>query len=124
MAAKDTENPHFRRTYADLASVWRACRPALARHGLSVVQVITGGFLLTRLMHKSGQWIESDIGITGDESTGRTRVQAFGSALTYLRRYALSALVGVAPDDDDDGNGATAPPRGQPGKRFVERDGR
>jgi len=116
MAAKDTENPHFRRTYADLASVWKACRPALARHGLGVCQIITGGFLVTRLVHKSGQWIEGEVGIAGDESTGRTRVQAFGSALTYLRRYALSAMVGIAPDDDDDGNAAT-PARPQNGRR-------
>jgi hypothetical protein len=92
--------------YADLASVWRACRKQLAKNGLAVVQVITDRTLITRLTHKSGQWIEGDIRIALDSTSGRTEVQSFGSALTYLRRYALSAMVGVAPDDDDDGNSA------------------
>lgn len=106
MAAKDSENPHFHRTYADLASVWRACRRPLAKHGLAVVQVITQGTLLTRLLHKSGQWIEGDVRVTPDGATGRSAIQALGSALTYLRRYTLAAMVGVAPDDDDDGEGS------------------
>jgi hypothetical protein len=129
MAVKDSENPHFRRTYADLASVWRACRKPLAKNGLAILQVITDRTLITRLTHKSGQWIEGDIRIALDTANGRTEVQAFGSALTYLRRYALSAMVGVAPDDDDDGNGSdekAAPARGRrsaaPVRRVVEEE--
>jgi hypothetical protein len=120
MAAKDAKNPHFNRTYADLASVWRACRPALARQGLAVIQVITDGTLVTRLVHKSGQWIEGDVRITLDGDRGRSSIQAFGSSLTYLRRYALSAMVGVAPDDDTDGEPAQVQ-RGS-GRRFVDRE--
>lgn len=109
MAAKDSVNPHFKRTYADLASVVRACRPALAKHGLAVVQVITGGYLLTRLMC-GDEYIESDLRLTLDDASGRTAVQALGSSITYLRRYALAAIVGVAPDEDDDGNSAGVRP--------------
>jgi hypothetical protein len=115
MAARDATNPHFNKTYADLASVWRACRPQLAKNGLAVLQVITRGTLITRLVHKSGQWIEGDIRIEVDGDRGRSQIQAFGSSLTYLRRYALAATVGVAPDDDDDGETAAAQeqPRGE-----------
>lgn len=111
-AEKTAENNHTRKRYADLAAVWRAVRAPLSKHGLSVVQVATGGHLISRLLHSSGQWIEADVKIALDTATGRTPVQALGSALTYLRRYVLSGLVGVAPDDDDDGNsdGRAIPP--------------
>lgn len=114
-AVKDSVNGHFERTYADLASVWRACRSPLSKNGLCVVQVPTNAMLITRVIHRSGQWIEGEIKWV-IEPGGRSAVQALGSALTYLRRYALSAMVGVAPDDDDDGEraeqrGPVPPPR-------------
>jgi hypothetical protein len=87
--------------YADLASVWDACREAITANGLAIAQatrICEGGFLLvTRLMHTSGQWIESETPILAKSNDA----QAFGSAMTYARRYALSAIVGVAADDDD-----------------------
>lgn len=111
-AERDSRNPHFSSRYADLASVIDACRLALAANGLSVVQLpaITdrGNVLRTRLLHASGQWIESEIPVL----TVRSGPQEYGSALTYARRYALAAMVGVAPDDDDaeaaEGRGADA----------------
>lgn len=123
-AEKDSQNPFFRSRYADLASVWNACRKPLSDNGLAVIQspstqfvgspefevrptrggdertvvkVITRVTVLTRLFHCSGEWVESVMDTllpTGDP-------QSIGSAITYLRRYALSALVGVAPADDD-----------------------
>ncbi len=117
-AVKDSENPHFGRMYADLASVWRACRGPLSKHGLAVIQVPTGGWLITRLVHRSGQWIEGDFKMTADTDRGRSAVQALGSTITYLRRYALSAMVGVAPDDDDDGESAEG--RGPPPGRHQQ----
>ncbi len=105
-ASKDKENPHFKSAYADLASVWEACRAALTKNGLAVTQVPTGEGkvvrLTTLLVHKSGQWI----GGTSTMNAGQDTPQAVGSCLTYLRRYSLSAIVGVAPEDDD-GNEAS-----------------
>ena len=96
-AAKSRQNPHFRSSYADLASVLDACREPLAKHGLAVVQLALGDVLVTRLLHTSGQWLSATTPIVAKERSP----QAYGSAVTYARRYALSALVGVAQADDD-----------------------
>lgn len=107
-ALKDAENPFFKSSYADLASVWEACRKALSDNELAVVQVTDFGpdgsmVLSTTLMHSSGEHITSSMPVmVGEKATA----QQLGSALTYARRYALSALVGVAPEDDD-GNKAS-----------------
>lgn len=108
-AAKGKENPHFRSKYADLASVWDACRKALTDNGLSVVQsprlTFNGdsGFVEveTLLLHSSGQWMSDVITVP----VSKLDAQGVGSAITYARRYALSAFASVAPDDDD-GNSA------------------
>ena len=109
-AEKDRLNPHFKSQYATLDSVWKACREPLTANGLSVVQTIETGehgpVMESILLHSSGQWISSTLAIRGDLDN----VQKLGSVLTYLRRYSLSALVGVAPTDDDDGNEAAAGP--------------
>jgi len=102
-AAKDAENPHFKSKYADLASIWEACRSPLATNGLSIVQM--PGYdaegqiasLTTWLLHSSGQYMTS----TAHAPVDKTNAQGIGSALTYLRRYALAAFVSVAPEDDD-----------------------
>lgn len=113
-AERDSENPHLKNRYADLASVIDACRGSLAANGLAVVQLpwITerGYVLRTRLLHSSGQWIESEAPVLAT----RQGPQEYGAALTYARRYSLAAMVGVAPDNDDDGELAEG--RGQ-GKR-------
>ncbi len=100
-ATKDATNPHFGNRYADLASVWDACRAPLADNGLSVFQPVTAEgsrvTVTTLLAHKSGQWISSDLTLTSDKATA----QGVGSAITYGRRYGLSAMVGIAPEDDD-----------------------
>lgn len=107
-AKKDASNPFFKSKYADLSSVWEACREALTKHGLCVSQMIeqneNGDVLCTMLIHSSGQWLSSIIPIRVKEAKGGNELQALGSTLTYIRRYALSAIVGVAPDEDDDGN--------------------
>lgn len=108
-AKKDSTNPHFKSSYADLASVWEACRAPLTDNGLSIIQVVTddGGRLSTRLCHSSGEWVQGFVPV----KPMKQDMQAFGSALTYARRYGLMAMVGIAPDDDDDGNAASAPPQ-------------
>ncbi len=110
-AKYDAKNPHLKNRYTTLAAIWDVIRNPLSENGLSVVQVVTtepdGMFLLTRLMHSSGQYIQAVYPITAGDSRGISGAQAVGSALTYARRYSLTALVGVVSDDDDDGNAAS-----------------
>ena len=108
-ASKDANNPFFKSKYADLASVWDACRGALSANGLAVIQspgaIGTSVSVDTLLTHSSGQWIAGTVSVTAREDTP----QAIGSAITYLRRYALQSFAGVAPEaEDDDGNAASA----------------
>ncbi len=107
-AAKDCANPFFKSRYADLSSVWTACREPLSKNGLSVLQIVQssdlGDVLHTTLGHSSGQYMTSTMPIR--IKTGGNDLQALGAAITYLRRFSLAAIVGVAPDDDNDGNGS------------------
>ena len=106
-ASKDANNPFFKSKYADLASVWDACRAALSANGLAVIQSPsaegTRVSVDTLLTHSSGQWMAGTVSVTAKEDTP----QAIGSAITYLRRYALQSFVGVSPEDDD-ANAASA----------------
>ena len=109
----DSKNPHFKSSYASLASVRNAVVPVLAKHGISVMQdVVSGpeGVTCTQmLMHSSGQWIRtSGMFVPVDKANAH----GYGSATTYARRFSLMALACVVGDDDDDGNAAvqTAPP--------------
>lgn len=103
-AIRDSENPHLHSKYADLAAVWDACRGPLSRNGLAVVQCPDADgpkvTLTTLLIHSSGEYITSVLSLTSnrDKFDGP---QVAGSAITYARRYALAAMIGVAPDDDD-----------------------
>lgn len=105
-ALKDSANPFFKSKYADLASCWDACRSALSKNGLAVTQFptteATGVCLVTTLLHSSGQWMRASLAVHPKDDSP----QAMGSALTYARRYALTAVVGVA-QVDDDGNAAS-----------------
>lgn len=120
---KDRRNPHFGNSYATLGAVIETTRKALADNGLSLTQTVGGQppFLRTRLLHSSGQWIASEVPLfmAGKGS------QVFGSEMTYMRRYAVCALLNIAPaEGDDDGNAAQAAtgaggnaaqaPRGEP----------
>lgn len=106
-AKKDSTNPHFKSRYADLASVWEACRKPLTDNGLSVAQLLgyqdgTLG-IRTILMHESGESLDGFAPLLEKKDA---TPQQLGSAITYMRRYSLMAMVGIAPDDDDDGNAA------------------
>lgn len=121
-AKKTSNNPYFKSKYADLAEVWDTIRSALFKHGLSVIQAPAARFgeymkrsvktdngykeitereafieVTTRLTHESGQWIEEVLTMLPVKSDP----QALGSAITYARRYSLSAIVGVCQEDDD-----------------------
>ncbi len=97
--------------YADLADVLKACLPELAKNGLSITQLPTATSLVTILMHSSGQHIGSEMPLLYFD-----KVQETGSLLTYLRRYSITALIGVHADEDEDGNIANnaEPPKARP----------
>lgn len=107
-AAKDSQNPFFKNKYAGLPSIWAACREPLTRNGLAVIQTTEekdGKLqLVTILAHSSGQWIKSHMPVI----SAKPDAQSMGSAMTYAKRYSLSAIVGVVADDDDDGERAVA----------------
>lgn len=117
-AIKDCINPFFKSKYADLGSVWDAARPVLCKNGLCIMQTteMLGEkiVMVTMLAHTSGQWVKSYLPLNPSKNDS----QGVGAAITYLRRYSLSALVGVVCDDDDDGEtasgrGKTSPPQKQ-----------
>ena len=102
---KDSANPHFRSKFASLAAVRDVVIPALSAQGISIVQMPGNTedgrvSIRTMLLHESGTL---DCGTVATTVTvrGGNEAQALGSALTYLRRYALSAIAGVAQEDDD-----------------------
>lgn len=105
-AIKDSINPFYKNKYADLGNVWDVCRPVLTKNGLCVMQttemVNDKTVLVTILAHTSGQWIKSFLPL----NPAKNDSQGMGAAITYLRRYSLSALVGVVCDDEDDGETA------------------
>lgn len=112
--AKDAVNPHFKSRYADLAAVLDATKPALLKHGLSVMQfpceLDDAAALTTLLVHApSGEWIETTIKLR----PAKADPQGVGSALTYLRRYCLQSIAGITAEDDDDGHAATHRPTAQ-----------
>lgn len=117
-AKMDSVNPFFKSKYADLGAVWDAVREALKANGLTVAQFpdhIDGApCLTTMLIHKSGEWISGTypLVVADKEKTS----QGYGSALTYARRYGLSAVLGVIADTDDDGNAASRPKPAAPPK--------
>lgn len=108
-AVKDAKNPQFKSTYADLSSVIDATKPALNQAGICFIQMPAPSdpgclALTTRLIHESGEWIES----TATCPLQKHDPQGYGSAMTYLKRYSLASAVGLY-QDDDDGNAASKP---------------
>jgi len=102
-AIKDSNNPFFKSSYADLTSVIKVIKEPFARHGLSFVQLpVTsvggnGVGVSTMLMHNSGQWLQGEYLLPMDKVTP----QGAASSITYARRYALQSLVGIPSVDDD-----------------------
>jgi len=111
-ALKDTNNPHFGKMYADLASVMDACLPALNRHGIAVIQPTFDEdgvrYVKTILVHgPTGETTECRVPLI----VGKQDMQGYGSAVTYARRYGLMGMAGVAPEDDDGNAAAKNPPK-------------
>lgn len=104
---KGSENPFFRSTYANLSDILQAVMPLLSSCGLSITQPMrvteTGTILITRLLHESGELIESEMILPHNPDP-----QRLGSLISYYKRYQLTALLGIATiDEDDDGNRAS-----------------
>lgn len=103
---KDAVNPHFRNSYATLDAGLNICREALSKHQIALIQAtrIEGDILIleTRLTHSSGEWLEAEYPVCRFPA----KPQEMGSAMTYAKRYALFSFVGIAGEDDDDGNAA------------------
>lgn len=103
--ANTANNPFYKSKYAPLNDILNDVRPLLSKHGLSVIQSPGGNgkdiSISTILLHSSGEWLELEpLTLTAEKITP----QGAGSAITYGRRYVISALLGIASEDDDDGN--------------------
>lgn len=110
-AGKNTSGYNYK--YADLAEIIKISRPSLTKNGLSIIQVLIPGsedgpaLLNTMLCHSSGEYIESKVKIilqADNASKPQNKLQSLGTALTYLRRYSYSAIIGIVTDQDTDGN--------------------
>lgn len=92
------------RKYITLDTIMSAVRPELAKQGVFIMQHLSGDSLVTILQHKSGQFVASALTFQTMNGSGTNNLQNLGGGLTYLRRYALTAILGIAADEDDDGN--------------------
>lgn len=112
---KNNENPAFKREgkklkYADLDAIIKAITPKLTENGLSQMQFTSSDLekksvsVTTLITHSSGQFIMSEPLILPAENYGKFNAQTIGSSITYGRRYSLSAMLGIASEDDDDAN--------------------
>lgn len=110
-APKDKDNPYFGSKYADLANIVEVVRVPFAKHGLAFIQDVTSTAesvsCVTTILHESGERLVSG---TLTLPVAQKTPQAFGSASTYVRRYQLQSIAGVAAEQDDDGNAASATP--------------
>lgn len=106
--SKGAENPFFKSKYATLDDIVDEVRPILTKHGLSILQFPGGDgenvIMKTMLLHESGEWIESDPLIM---KPVKNDPQAFGSCVTYARRYSLNSFLSLNTGEDDDGNKAS-----------------
>lgn len=100
-ATKASTNPHFKSRYADLAEVLNTVRPVFTKHGLAIVQSTESNgemvSVTTAIVHKEGGYVSSVASCVPAKWDG----QGVGASTTYLRRYALAAMCGIAQEDDD-----------------------
>lgn len=127
-AKRTSENPYFRSRYADLSQLIDVARKPLADNGLAVSQLVVPQLeyaeIQTVLMHESGEWIASGIQL----QPTKPDPQGMGSAITYARRYAYAAILGIASEDDDgecatgrDVKAAGSPYKAEPEASEAER---
>jgi hypothetical protein len=110
-AEKNGKNPFFSSSYSTLQDVFESIKPGMKLNKLGVIQspelyeTQEGKFIkvVSRVIHESGEWIEGEVSASLKDANPQT----IGSAISYLRRYSLISLFGIASEDDDDGNAAT-----------------
>jgi hypothetical protein len=111
---KDSINPFYKSKYASLDTIWETIRKPLTDNGLSIAQTMNliedKSVLETTLYHTSGEWI-SGVQLVNPV---KDDPQALGSAISYARRYSLSALLGIVADEDDDAETATPKAKEKP----------
>ena len=103
---KDAKNPHLRNKYVSLDGLLNTVRPILTKHKLALTQDLAGEYIVTTLIHESGQYKGSAMifnPMSGNKGTNN--LQQIGGGITYAKRYAISALLAISVDTDDDGNG-------------------
>jgi len=104
---KDGKNEHLRNKYLTLDNILNTVRPILTKHGLVIVQALAGDYLVTTIYHVSGQYIQTDMPfhpMSGNK--GKNALQELGGGITYAKRYAICAMLGISVDADDDGQGS------------------
>lgn len=108
-APKDGNNPHFKSKYATLQSIAETAKPILKKNGLAICQTFEtacdGVSIITSLVHESGEYITGSLFLKPTKNDP----QGYGSAITYGRRYAMAAILGIVADEDDDANAASEP---------------
>uniref|UniRef100_A0A6M3LMB8 Putative Erf family protein n=1 Tax=viral metagenome TaxID=1070528 RepID=A0A6M3LMB8_9ZZZZ len=113
-ALMNASNPFLKNRYADLGSVIEAVRPILAKYSLAFTQHAESTLdrwvsVTTQIMHESGEWQRSSLGMLLVDVKGQSPAQAMGSQVTYMKRYGLTGVFGIYADEDTDGNVGTAP---------------
>ncbi len=99
-----SDTKHY--SYASLTDILEVINPILRKNKLGFTQPINGNIIKTILFHESGEILESEIEVpTGVQLQGMNHFQVMGSAITYLRRYALSSMLGIVTDKDVDAAG-------------------
>lgn len=98
-------NASVKRKYVKLDDIMNVVRPALAKHGCYVEQHLAGDSVITRVVHESGQFIASRLFYQTWEANQVNNLQRLGGGLTYLKRYAVSAILNIVADEDSDGDG-------------------
>jgi hypothetical protein len=114
-----SENPFLKTKYADLGSVIETSKSVLSKNELAFSQIVSTEEgnrvgITTILMHSSGQYISSFMSLPLDEKSGRSLAQSAGSIITYLRRYSLSAILGIHTEEDNDGEKKDKSQAGKP----------
>lgn len=128
---KSNENPAFKRgdkvlKYADYDAIDKAVTPFLSKNGISKLQFVSSNLeketvtVTTLLTHESGEFIMSDELTLPAGNFGKMNSQTIGSAITYGRRYSLSAILGIASEDDDDGNAQSLPNKDDRSKKKEQ----
>lgn len=117
---KDGKNNHLNNKYLTLDNILNTLRPILTKNGLVLVQALAGDYLITAIYHVSGQFIQSSMPfhpMSGNKGTNA--LQELGGGITYAKRYAISAMLGISTDIDDDAQTSKIKPQQLKPKKRV-----